>query len=588
MCGELSAESAGQTVALNGWVRGIRDHGPVLFLDLEDESGPVQITFAPENPHKDLAKRLSYDSVLSLKGEIRLRPKGLQNKKIATGSIEVVPLEMCVLSSAKIPPFGKKDKAQEDIRLKYRYLDFRRRKDLRENLKLRHRVLEIIRRELSSLGFCEIETPILYKSAPEGARDYLVPSRNQKGAFYALPQSPQTLKQLLMLSGFEKYFQIARCFRDEDLRSDRQPEFSQLDIEMSFVDEEGIKALTEQLVKTLWKKLKNKDIGDFARISFKEAMDRFGTDKPDLRNPLELQSLSSYMLSLPALSALKPPAKDEARLSAKALFIPHLADFSRSRADRLKAITQEMGLPRLLWIHKKGEELKSPLIKLLGAEAVAKLFLKSAANKDQQGLCLLGWGLDSAVNTAMSYLIAQFGQELRLIDKSQDRFVWISSFPFFERDFENNRWAARHHPFTLPCEQDIALLEGATADLSQIRARAYDLVCNGQELAGGSLRVFSAPLQKRIFSLLGLSEAQIQDQFGFFIEALAYGAPPHGGIAWGIERLIMLLTGAGSIRDVMAFPKTASASCLLSGAPGTVDDKNLSALGLSLAPAQKP
>ena len=350
---------------------------------------------------------------------------------------------------------------------------------------------------------------------------------------------------------------------------------------MSWTDEGEVKALTERLIKRIWKAVKNEDIKEFPQLSFKEAMDRFGTDKPDLRNPLELKAVRPDILSRPAFQALKPPGADDA-LCAKALFVPD-CPFSRSRADRLKNATERMGLARLLGIHKKDGALKSPLIKLLGVETVEELYQESGA-KAREGLCLLGWGLTSAVNTALSHLIRQFGEEQKLIPAGRDAFVWIGDFPFFERDPETGKWTARHHPFTLPCEGDISLLEGETPDLSQIKGRAYDLVCNGYELAGGSLRVFDARLQKRLFCLLGLSETEIQDRFGFFLEALSYGAPPHGGIAWGIERLVMILTGAGGIRDVMAFPKTTSASCLLSGAPAKLENENLSALGLSVLP----
>ena len=605
-CGFLRAADHGQEAVLNGWVRGVRDHGRFVFIDLWDESGLVQAVFDPDLAaagseraakkkagegaaaaggedsesrlkERATAKGLRYDDILAVRGEIRRRPKEMQNPKLATGEAELAVREFVFLARAETPPFRAGGKTSGELALKYRYLDLRRRGDLRRNLKIRHKALEIIRRELSQEGFCEIETPILYKATPEGARDYLVPSRNQKGSFYALPQSPQTLKQLLMMSGWEKYFQIARCFRDEDLRADRQPEFSQLDLEMSFAGEEEIKALTESLIKTLWRDIKKEEILEFPSLSFQEALDRFGTDKPDLRNPLELKALPLDMIKEAGLDFLLPP-KNGTGHKAKALFVAELP-FSRSRAGRLEGMARSMGGKGLLYIQNAGGEWRSPVKKRVPGPALEKLF--AAGGGQGEGVCFLSSGPEGAVNAALSHLISLFGEERGLIDKARDRFVWIDGFPAFAFDPEQKRWTAEHHPFTSPREEDLALLREGE-DLSLVRARSYDLVCNGFELAGGSVRVHDPALQKKIFSLLGLSEGEMREQFGFFLEALSYGAPPHGGIAWGIERLIMLLTGAKSIRDVMAFPKTASASCLMSAAPSRASEKSLRELGLSL------
>ncbi len=605
-CGRLSEEDHGREAVLNGWARGIRDHGRFVFVDLWDESGLIQAVFdsqmagshlkgisrpaegkhspgadqqrlpaAPETP-----KGFRHNDILAVRGTIRKRPENMRNPKLATGGVELAAEEFVFLSRAAPQPLRGGDKAGEDTALKYRYLDLRRRPDLRHNLKIRHQAIEIIRRELSREGFCEIETPILYKAAPEGARDYLAPSRNQKGFFYALPQSPQILKQILMLSGWEKYFQIARCFRDEDLRADRQPEFSQLDLEMSFVEEEDVKAITERLIQTIWKEIKGQEVSGFPSFSFQEAMDRFGTDKPDLRNPLELKTLPPALIKEAGLTFLQP-ADRRAESRAQALFVPG-AGFSRSRLDRLRNAAGSAGAGGLLWIQNAGGEWKSPVKKQAGPAMLRRLFEAGGGAAETEGCCLIAAGPGHASGAALSRLISVLGEERKLIDTARDRFVWITGFPAFEYDAEQKRWTARHHPFTSPREEDLALLEEG-GDLSFIQARSYDLVCNGSELAGGSIRIHDPALQRKALSLLGLSAEEAEERFGFFLEALSYGAPPHGGIAWGIERLIMLLAGAKSIRDVMAFPKTAKAACLMSGAPSKADPKSLKELGIALS-----
>lgn len=575
-CEEILPDLKDQNVVLNGWVRGVRDHGTLLFIDLVDESGTTQVTFDTTDPKWKNIQQFHYDCIISVKGQVKTRPKDMQNKQIKTGEMEVIPEEICLFIKAKTAPFRKDDEVNESLALQYRYLDLKRRSDLKSNLKIRHEVLQIIRQELSQKEFYEIETPILYKSTPEGARDYLVPSRQQKGSFYALPQSPQTLKQMLIMSGWEKYFQIARCFRDEDLRSNRQPEFSQLDLEMSFVEEQDIQSLTEHLIQVIWKKIKKEDITAFPCLSYQEALDRFGTDKPDLRNPLELKIIPEDIVQASGLKVLSSSLNEGC--CCKALFVSQ-QPFSVSRADKLQKLAKSMGAGGLLWIQKTDKEWKSSIKKWASDKVLQQLYEHSGGKAE--GVCWFSCGENSIVNTVLSHLITLFGKEQNLIQKNKTKFVWIIDFPYFCFDVEIKKYKALHHPFSLPLTEDIGLLDDPQR-ISQIRARAYDLVCNGHELAGGSLRVFEPELQKKIFSVLALSTSQIKEQFGFFLEALSYGAPPHGGIAWGIERLIMLLTDSNNIRDVMAFPKSTSGTCLMSNAPSTVTVDNLTELGISI------
>ena len=581
LCGDLRAEHKGQKVILNGWVRGLRNHGGLLFIDLWDKTGAVQLVFDPSQSSALRGGQFHYDAVTAISGTVRQRPRGMKNSKIPTGDVEVLMEGGVLLSASETAPFRKGDKVNEDLALKYRYLDLRRREDLRHNLKVRHRALEIIRKVLSEKGFFEVETPLLYKSTPEGARDFLIPSRIQKGRFYALPQSPQTLKQILMVSGWDCYYQIARCFRDEDLRSNRQPEFTQLDMEMSFVTEEDIIAVSEIILKTLWREIKNEKLEDIPRLTFQEALNLFGTDKPDLRNPLRLKVLPDNVVQKSDLRVLKSGLEEGG--AAKGLFVSGW-QISRSEADRLQDFAKSLGAGGLLWIKQTEDgEWKSSLPGRYG-KILPELF--SAGGGKGPGVCFYSAGESSLVNKILSLLMTKTALQRNLMDKKRTRPLWVTDFPLFEYNRERKKWDCRHHPFTAPEKDSQSLLE--KEGFFQTKARAYDLVCNGQETAGGSIRNHQAEIQEKIFRRLGLTKEEMEDQFGFLLSALRYGAPPHGGIAWGVERLIMLLTGAESIRDVTAFPKTAGGACLMSSAPSLPAESALLELGLTAAAQNKP
>lgn len=574
----LKASHEGQEVILFGWAATVRDHGGVLFVDLRDREGVTQVVFNPEiNPKvHDLAKHLRSEYCMGIKGKVHLRPEGMANPNLPTGEIEVWVDEFEVFSPSKTPPFPVEDEidVSEEHRLKYRYLDLRR-TVMRNHFELRHRVMQGARRYLSDQGFWEIETPILNRSTPEGARDYLVPSRIHPGEFYALPQSPQLFKQVLMMSGMERYFQIARCFRDEDLRADRQPEFTQIDLEMSFVDTEDVMQAMEGLVQAMWKDGLGQDIPlPFERISYEESMARFGLDAPDMRFGLELVDVSEVF----AKSQFKV---FQGALSKggiiKAINVKDKADMSRSEIDELTKFVGIYGARGLAYIKVTESEWQSPIVKFFSDEE--KRQLNEALHMEPGDLVFFGADSPKVVNDALGHLREHLGAKLGLIDKAKLAFVWVEDFPMFDYDEKEARHAAVHHPFTAPREEDLPLLE---TDPHRVKTQAYDLVLNGHEIGGGSVRIHRQEIQSKVFEILKISPEEAQEKFGFLLEALEYGPPPHGGIAFGLDRIIMLMTGAESIRDVIAFPKTQKATCLLADAPSPVAATQLLELGIKV------
>lgn len=581
-CGQLRSSHIGQEVNLMGWVDSRRDHGGLVFVDLRDREGLVQVVFDPNNPEMAKAHDLRAEFVIGVRGTVRARPEGMANKKLPTGEVEVVATQLEILSEAKTPPFHIGDEnVSENLRLKYRYLDLRSPR-LMSNLRLRHEIVRTVREFLSNEGFIEVETPILYKTTPEGARDYLVPSRVTQGCFYALPQSPQTLKQLLMIAGFDRYFQIARCFRDEDLRADRQPEFSQIDMELSFVDQDDVLEINERLVQLLWKKFRGADIGPIPRMSYREAMNRFGTDKPDLRFGLELQDISEICRGTGFRVFDDVLAKNGV---IKGIGLPQGADFSRAQIDKLVDMAKKAGAKGLVWIKVDSEgKLTSAVGKVLPEEKIREIFMRLVP--EGKGAAFIVADTFDVSCAALSTLRLHFGRELKLIDESKDRFLWVVDFPLLEYDTESKRWVARHHPFTSPQDQFIDdLLNGNEAVYGELLAKAYDLVCNGHELGGGSVRIHRSDVQEAMFRSLGMSMDEAREKFGFFIEALQYGTPPHAGIAWGVDRLVMILAKTDAIREVIAFPKTAKATDLMAEAPSPASREQLLELGIRLAPS---
>ena len=582
-CGAMREEHVGQTVTLMGWAATRRDLGGVIFIDLRDREGICQVVARPEvskEAHAS-ADRVRGEFVLAVVGEVAKRSAETVNPKLPTGAVEVVAREIRVLSEARTPPFPIEDQIEtsEEIRLKYRYLDLRRPR-LHRNIALRHRVTMEVRRYLDEQGFYEIETPFLTKSTPEGARDYLVPSRIHHGQFYALPQSPQIFKQILMVAGMDRYFQIVRCFRDEDLRADRQPEFTQVDIEMSFPRAETIFGLIEPLFVRLMKLVDVDLKTPFPRMSYAEAMERYGSDKPDLRFDLAISDVSHEMANL-GLETFPGLIMGGAR--ARALTLPAAGGVS---GTRLRKINEEMWLGRIvadahatrrpLFTLKATDEAVAALVKKGGHEAAARqLLAKAGADKDD--IVLVGVDTPGPLAMAMGILRLEMGRELKLVDEKAFRFLWVTDFPLFEHSAADNRYVSLHHPFTSPADEDVARLE---SDTDTVRAKAYDLVLNGTEVGGGSIRIHDAALQARVFKVLSMSEEEAKERFGFFLEALQYGTPPHGGIALGVDRMVMILAGESSIRDVIAFPKTASATDLMSGSPSPVRDDQVRDLGI--------
>ena len=578
-CGEVPETAVGEKVTLKGWVQRRRDLGGLIFVDLRDRSGIVQIVFNPDVSQEALAvaETIRNEYVLDVVGTVVAREPETVNENLKTGKIEIQAETVTVLNEAKTPPFMITDKtdASEDVRLKYRYLDFRR-PVMFETLKMRHQVTKTIRNFLDSEGFLDVETPILTKSTPEGARDYLVPSRVHPGEFYALPQSPQLFKQLLMVGGIERYYQIARCFRDEDLRADRQPEFTQIDIETSFLSQDDILALIERMMSTLMKEVKGIEISvPFPRMAYEEAMNRYGSDKPDTRFGLELVNVSEIVKD----SGFKVFASTVAGGGqVKAINVKGAAaKYSRKDIDALTEFVARYGAKGLAWLKVEEEGLKGPIAKFFAEEdATALTATLEAAEGD---LLLFVADKKSVVADALGALRLKLGKELDLIDQSKFNFLWITDWPLLEYDEEEGRYYAAHHPFTMPVREDLKYLD---TDPSKVHAQAYDIVLNGYELGGGSLRIFERPIQEKMFNVLGFTPEQAQAQFGFLMNAFEYGTPPHGGIAIGLDRLVMLLAGSSNLRETIAFPKTASASCLLTEAPSDVSEAQLEELSLSL------
>jgi len=584
-CGELTGSHVDQQVELCGWVHRRRDHGGVIFIDLRDREGLVQVVYDPDLPEVfSIAERVRNEYVLEVRGRVRRRPPGTENADLPTGEIEILGTELEVLNRSDTPPIQlDDDDVSEELRLRYRYIDLRR-PVMQQRLRLRHRVTRALRRFLDDRGFVDVETPMLTKATPEGARDYLVPSRTHPGHFFALPQSPQLFKQLLMISGLDRYYQIVRCFRDEDLRADRQPEFTQLDIEMSFVDEAALTGVMEAMVEDLFREVLGVELPDpFPRMSYEEALRRFGSDRPDLRVPLELVDVADLMKGV-EFKVFAGPAKDpHGRVAA--LRLPQGEQLTRKEIDDYTKFVGIYGAKGLAYVKvnelTKGRDgLQSPILKFLPDAAVSGILERTGAEDGD----LIFFGADKArvVNEALGALRVRLGEDRGLVESGW-RPVWVEDFPMFEWDADADRWVALHHPFTSPKEDQLTLLE---KDPGASLSRAYDLVLNGSEIGGGSIRIHREQVQQRVFKLLGIGEEEAREKFGFLLTALKFGAPPHGGIAFGLDRLVMLMAGASSIREVMAFPKTQTAACLLTSAPSEVSPAQLRELSVRVRKPQ--
>lgn len=578
-CGDLRKEHIGQDITLSGWVHRRRDHGGVIFLDVRDREGITQVVFDPDREASfALADSVRNEYVIELKGLVRARPEGTENSEMPTGAIEVLGKELVILNKSDTPPFQLDDHQQvgEDVRLRNRFIDLRR-PEIQRKLRFRSKITHYIRNYLEENGFLDIETPILTRATPEGARDYLVPSRTHEGHFFALPQSPQLFKQLLMVSGFDRYYQIAKCFRDEDLRADRQPEFTQIDIETSFMDEEGIMGITEQMIRGLFQEQLNVDLGDFPRMPYSEAMQRYGSDKPDLRIPMELVDVADLVAGVDFKVFAAPATDPKGRVAA--LKVPGGAELSRKQIDDYTKFVSIYGAKGLAWIKVNAletgaEGLQSPIVKFLGEDIALQIMQRVGAQNGD--LVFFGADKTKVVNEALGALRIKVGEDLKLLTQ-QWAPLWVVDFPMFEED-NNGGLTALHHPFTAPSCSPDELISGPEGKLS----RAYDMVLNGTELGGGSVRIHDQAMQRAVFKVLGISDDEAEEKFGFLLNALRYGAPPHGGLAFGLDRLVMLMTGSASIREVIAFPKTQSAACLLTDAPGEVSAAQLRELNIKL------
>jgi len=579
-CGEVNVADVGEAITVAGWVHRRRDHGGVIFVDLRDTTGLIQLVFNPE--HQDLfseAEKLRGEFVLSASGTIRKRPEGTINPELPTGEVELLVLSLVVLNTSATPPFHHNEHAHEDVRLKYRYLDLRR-NEMANNLKVRHDIIRSLRNFLDKKDFIDIETPILTKATPEGARDYLVPSRTQKGDFFALPQSPQLFKQLLMMSGFDKYYQIARCFRDEDLRADRQPEFTQLDIEMSFVSEEGVLQTMESMIRNLFQEVLSDQLPDpFIRLSYEDAMARFGTDRPNLGVAMELVDVGDLMRQV-EFNVFSGPANDKNSRVA-CLKLKNAKNITRKQIDDYTNFVGEFGAKGLAYIKvvdasTGADGLQSPILKFLDEKTIHSLIERLAlANGD---IVFFGADKISIVNASLGALRVKLAEDFDQMSSGWFP-LWITDFPMFNWDEKEKRWIAEHHPFTAP---KATTTDELIQNPGEALSCGYDFILNGHEIGGGSTRIHSQTMQQAVFEIIGIGSTQAEEKFGFLLEALKFGCPPHGGVAFGIDRLVMLMTGSKSIRDVIAFPKTQTANCLLTDAPSQPETDQLKELGLSV------
>ncbi|MCK4910195.1 MAG: aspartate--tRNA ligase [Thermodesulfovibrionales bacterium] len=580
-CSAITEGDVGTEFTLAGWVAKRRDHGGLIFIDLRDRSGILQVVFSPDVAGKfhELAHSIRSEYVLRVKGKISLRPEGTDNQDLPTGTVELYAEHLEILNECDVLPFLIEDgtDASEALRLRHRYLDLRR-PEMRGNMILRHKVSKIMRDYLDGQDFLEIETPMLNKSTPEGARDYIVPSRTNPGRFFALPQSPQIFKQILMVAGMERYFQIVRCFRDEDLRADRQPEFTQVDLEMSFVDEDDVIGVIEGLLARVFKEAKGIDVPvPFPRLTYGEAMERYGSDKPDTRFALELQEMADLAQKgefKVFLGALKGGGR------VKGLLGTGMADISRKDIDDLTAMAQGYGAKGLAWIKVREDKFDSPIAKFFPEEVLEEMAARLGAVPGDMMFFVAD--RESVVFDVLGRLRLDFGRKLGLVDENAWNFLWVVDYPLLEWDEDEKRFSAMHHPFTSPKDEDIESMLKGEADPGTIMAKAYDIVLNGFEIGGGSIRIHSQDVQGKMFDILGISKADAESKFGFLLEALRFGAPPHGGIALGLDRLVMLMAGTASIREVIAFPKTQKAACLMSGAPSHVDEDQLEELSIRL------